>query len=166
MANGIQRALVPHREWLAGLRWVDTFEVVLAGAGWLGALLAGAAVAVGTGWTPGMAAALGFATMPAAALVLARRHYNWLPLGLVVLAEFNLIIATITGWPNLILISYAIAGLGVLCLALAVWGATRAEHVWRKIADYRERDDFRWLVTQAPHYLRRRMPGLLKAIEG
>jgi len=157
MQDAIRTALSEQLDWLVRLRWVSFAERALAWGCLIGcALMFTVAAVLGSP----LAAALsvgGHVLALLAVLALAPRRLSTALLGIVLLSLLNFSIASISQYASLAAIAwiYLAAGLVLAALALTAW--PRLNRRWRGVGEYRERDDYRWLLTKAPLLLRWRM---------
>jgi len=154
MQDSQQQALIKHRAWLTTLVWISDAEC------WLSTftLTAMAIVPLLLGWQAGWPAAIAlFANHLVLFLIVAAvvpRPWTTTALPLLLLSLANLALFAFTGAGGLpvIAIVYALATLIAAGIITPVW--LKVTRRWRAIDTYETRDDFRWLVTQAPLLLR------------
>ncbi len=146
----VDQVLLREREWLARLRWVDRGEVAwlialpLALLLWAGLLLALAA------WPTVLQVAASHAVLGACTLALAPRGRLPLWCGLVLLSMLHFAVFAAAGYAHLQLLATAYLVLACSALCWCTWLALRLLRLWRSLANCNKRDDFRWLITQAP----------------
>ena len=166
MNDGIREALNTHGDWLRTLRWVSTTERVLpivCGVLLLPALAIPAAFGhFNAAWS----AAIGHALLLLAAAYLAPRWLSSACLALIALSILNFTILSISPLSGLAMLGGSIGWLGLLSLPLTIVGHFRLRRCWQAVAGYVTRDDFRWLLTQAPLMLRWQMRRGLRSLPG
>jgi hypothetical protein len=163
--DALRRVIARELDWLAGLRWVGGLEYWLTVAAAVGIAFT-AFVAVGQTADP---AALSISAahfmLLVAAVAAAPRRLSWPLLATLVLSLLNYTILLLVHSPLLrtITLGYLWAGCAAGLAALAVGpGLTRR---WAAIADYAGRDDFQWLLTAAPLWVRWRFMDELHAVQ-
>lgn len=160
----MRTVLDPNRDWLLGLSWVARSERVLVVVIIACAVIAGAAAGVAATWIAGVAGGTGHLLLLLPAVVIPRRRLSFTVLGLLALSAVNLLVAALARFPALELIALVYGGLGILGLSPALGIAGRRLRQWGRVADCSARDDFRWLLTEAPLMLRWRFAGLLRRL--
>jgi hypothetical protein len=92
-----------------------------------------------------------------AVVVLAMRRTCVFWLAFLLLSTINYGITYMRGLPGaeLITLAYCVAGVVALTTALVAWSKLRKR--WLGVAEYQIRDDFRWILTEAPLVLRHRV---------
>jgi len=96
------------------------------------------------------------------ALAMRRTCVFWL--AFLLLSTINYGITYLRGLPGaeLITIAYCVVGVIALVATLASWSKLRKH--WMGIAKYQTRDDFRWMLTEAPLILRHRLVMVLSML--
>jgi len=157
MQDALRTALAKHRDWLVRLRWVTFAERALAWGSLGGCALMFTVAAVLASPLAALLSVGGHLLLLLAVLVLVPRRFSTALLGIVLLSLLNFSIASLAQYALLTVIAwtYFILGLVLAAIALAAWPSFNRR--WQAVADYRSRDDFRWLLTAAPLYLRWRM---------
>lgn len=157
MNDGIREALSTHSDWLRSLRWVSTSERVLPIICGVLLLLTLAVPSAFGHWKAALPAALGHVLLLLAAAYLAPRWLSSACLALIALSMLNFTILSISPLSGLAMLGGSIGWLGLLSLPLTVVGHFGLRRRWLAVAGYATRDDFRWLLTQAPLMLRWQM---------
>lgn len=151
----------PHLEWLRTLSWVSRAERVLLIAVIAISILAAVAISLTTTWQAGLFAGAGHLLLLAPAMVVPRRRLSFTALGLLALSAINILAAALVKFPSLPMISAVYLGLGLFGLSPAIGIWRQRMDQWKRVADYQTRDDFRWLLTEAPLLLRLRLAKVL-----
>jgi hypothetical protein len=154
--DGIRQALLQHKQWLRGLRWVSRAETVLLWACLL-AMLALAILAMVQSSIVALCTTGAHLMLVFAVVALAKRQTCVFWLAFLLLSTINYGITYIRDLPGAELITIACCVVGVIALvaALASWFKLRKH--WLGVAEYETRDDFRWILTKAPLVLRHRV---------
>lgn len=161
--DDVQQVLQLHATWLRGLRWVSRAEAVLL---WASLVLITSAVALALAQSSLLAvcAALAHLLLTLAAATLASRRTCVFWLGFFMLSLVNHGITFMRGMPGLESISLAYCAIGVIAMAAALATWQKMKRGWLGIAEYQARDDFRWLVAEAPLVLRFRVVIVLASL--
>lgn len=143
-----------HREWLKSLSIISRTESVLCQVTLSAILLLLLAMAIQISIPSAILAALGYFGIMAFVICASPRPWVWRWLGLILLSIFHCAAFVMLGFPqmNLVANMYFFAGLAglIFCAPLA----TRLHGRLKETADYCAKDDFKWLVTESPLYLR------------
>lgn len=166
MSDPVEDVLQREHAWLLGLRLIERAELAwlvtlpLAIVLWAGLLLLYAA------WHAVLLAAASHAMLSAISLALSPRGRLHIWCGLVLLSMLHFSVYAALEYAHLAAIATAYAVLACFALGWCAWRVSRLAKQWRGIAGYTKRDDFRWLIMQAPlpvryktmHALRRAAP--------
>ena len=166
MNEAIRDALKAHLDWLQNLRWIGRTERVLLIACAALLLLSLAVLPVFGHWSAAWPAALGHILLVLACGYLAPRWLSSAGLALIALSLLNFTILSFSPARGLAWLGIGIGGLGLLSLPFTIAGHFRLGRRWQATADYRGRDDFRWLLTQAPLVLRWQAARTLASLTG
>jgi hypothetical protein len=154
-----------HLDWLANLRWVSPLEY------WLTVFCGGAIVVtlVAAVWTTGKVEAL---SIPAAHLMLlvaildaAPRRLSWPLLATLSMSLLNYMLLLWFGSSLVSHIGLVYVWLGCAAGVVAALAAQRMTRRWAAIASYSGQDDFQWLLTAAPLWLRWRFMDEIEVVK-
>jgi hypothetical protein len=150
----IDRLEAEQLAWLRRLRWVSPLECILTGVCCVG-VLALFVLGITTGH-PGEALLVcgSHVLVLVAVLVVAPRRTSSQWLALVALSLLNYGVALLNAFPGWQFIAWSYAVVGIVSAGWAVSGCPRLRVRWREVSGYRERSDFKWLLTEAPLALR------------
>lgn len=152
--ESLQHALLPHLAWLRNLRWVGAFERWPSLIALLLIVLTGIAVTWQSPRALGLATPLTHLALFGAITLCAPRRLTAPLLGTLCISLLNYGVVLLVQPPRLDLIDNAYRVLGVLALLLALWRIPGLATAWAGIGAYTQQDDFRWLLTSAPLWLR------------
>lgn len=163
LSDGIRQALLQHILWLRDLRWVSRAETVLLWACLL-AMLALAILAMVQSSLLALCTAGAHLMLVFAVVALAKRQTCVFWLAFLLLSMVNYEITCLRGLPGAELITTAYCVIGVVALAAALAAWSRLRKRWLGIAEYQTRNDFRWILTEAPLVLRHRVVIVLSTL--
>jgi hypothetical protein len=154
MRDALRRVIATHLDWLSNLRWVSTLEY------WLTVCCGGGIVVttVSAVWVSGQAASL---SIPAAHLMLmvatlavASRKLAWPLLATLCLSLLNYMLLLWVGSSLVARIALGYLWLGCAAGLVAALYSPAMARRWAAIGSYTSQDDFKWLLTTAPLWLR------------
>jgi len=164
--DAIREALGTHVDWLRTLRWISTAERVLPIVCGVLLLLALVIPAAFGHFNAAWPAAIGHALLLLAAAYLAPRWLSSAGLALVALSILNFTILSFSPAGGLAWLGIIIGGLGLVSLPFTALSHLRLRRRWQAVGGYASRDDFRWLLTQAPLILRWQVRRALADVAG
>lgn len=147
--------------WLRRLRWVFPLELILTGVCCVAVLVLLALGVVAGHHIEALMVGGSHTVALAAVIILASRRTSSQWLALVALSVLNYGLAMLNAFPGWQLIAWAYAALGVISGVWAMVGHSRMRRRWREILHYRARDEFKWLLIEAPLALRLRFARLI-----
>lgn len=161
-----QSVIVAHSEWLAGLRLISRKELI-PGVITVVLSLVAAVVCFASGeWLNGIFVVAGHVLLIMMCATCIVRSYHWVGQGVLLISALHVFaFATqqAAGWR---LLGFVYIGLGIISLIPLTICRSRMMQRWHQIGNYDERDDFRWLITRAPFFLRYRVLQIVQGIRG
>ena len=164
--RGLRRVIATELEWLAGLRWISPLEYWLTLGAAIGILFTGYAAVAQTGEASALSISAAHFMLLVAIVAAAPRKLAWPLLATLCLSIVNYAALLLMNSPLLQLITLSYLWMGCLAGLAALAVAPRLTRRWEAIAAYNTRDDFRWLVSEAPLWLRWRFQDEIQAVQG
>lgn len=164
MDEAVRAALSLHLDWLKRLIWVSFFERVLTYAAAIGVVMMFAITAALGSIAAALLSVAGHVLLLLAVVVLVQRRFSTALLALMALSLLNYMLVSIAQYASLTAIGWVYLALGLMLLPFTIGAWLRLCRRWRKVGEYRERDDYRWLVTRAPLSLRWRTARVVDAL--
>lgn len=162
--SALRSALLLHSTWLRGLRWVGLFEYWPSLLLLLLIVLSGVAGVWQSGSANGLSTPLAHLLLFCTLAALAPRWLAAPLLGTLCISLLNYCVVLLIQPPALGLIDTIYCGLGLAAgLALLLRTPALRRH-WAAVSGYRSQDDYRWLLTSAPLWLRWRLHDELAAL--